>query len=749
MPFSIISLSAEGIRGINERFECHFNEGANLLYGPNGVGKSSLLQAIEWCLTGELPYLTGPDFRLEDAIVNLFHPEGKAIVSLTLSDGTREIVVTRSRRRGKSTTRGKSDLEVRTHEGRILREDSAQAFINGLMGLSPEDFPRTIYLHQEAIRALLSESSEERSRAIDELLGLGLLRDLVEVLEERKKIPREIRAMERQIEALERDRIQFTEHLKERMEKERETLISKGCRKSDLEIPEACINIGKLLEGVSKLAEDMRIPMKPRARPEPSLASLEEALSNLEKDLDGLSEARVKALIGAETMRLRLEGASKGLHEARERLKGFGPMSLESLDAKVRGLEAKIQDLRTKRLGLEALKRTVSGAIHDLERLEESIGMLQSRIDEIVEKWGDEGRHEGLLEELRLRLEDIRGKIGSFSSLDQIVSSAIKYLSEVKPRLCPVCIQPIDHRKVLEGLRRQESETAAKIAELRKEEASILDGIRSLETSLRELRDLRERLKDFEERARKMRSEAEGKIGRPLEEDFLVRLEGELEGIDAQIGAEEKSLREARELLEGFRTALRELETSQRHLQALMGSSSVDEALLMEAEDRIRNLQEVRAKLERSEELERLKESLGMMREIVAYLRDGEEVKAAERELPRIRERIRDLKARIDSLKQLERTLATISEAAASYGREASTSILRTVEGTLNEYYRSLLSHPYFSSLRITIEKEIPLQYSIKAFGAEESTYISTRFSNAQMNAVALALLLSNHSKPG
>ncbi|MEM2927130.1 MAG: SMC family ATPase, partial [Candidatus Bathyarchaeia archaeon] len=631
MPFSIISLSAEGIRGINKRFECCFDEGANLLYGPNGVGKSSLLQAIEWCLTGELPYLTGPDFRLEDAIVNLFHPEGKATVSLTLSDGTRKIVVTRSRRMGKSTTRGKSDLEVKI-EGRVLRDDDAQAFINRLMGFPPEDFPRTIYLHQEAIRALISESPEERSRAIDELLGLGLLRDLVEVLEERRKIPREVRALERQIEALERDRIQFTEHLKARLEKQKEALISKGYRKSDLEIPEACISIGNLLEAIAKLAEDMRIPLKPRARPEPSLASIEEALLNLEKDLDGLSEARVKASMEAETMSLRLEGATKRLHEAREKLKGFGSMSLESLDATVKRLEAKIQGLSTKLSGLEALKRTAFDAIHNLERLEENIAMLQSRIGEIVEKWGDEERHEELLEELRLKLEDIRRRIGSFSSLDQIISSAINYLSDAKPGLCPVCTQPIDHMKVLEGLRRQESETAARVAELRKEEESILDGIRSLEASFRELRDLRGRLEGFEEKARKIRFEVEGKIGGPLDKDLLLRLEREIEGLAAQIGTEEKSLREARELREGFRTALRQLEASQGQLQALIGSSSVGEALLIEAEDRIRNLQKVRARLERLEELERLKESFGKMREVVAYLRNGEEVKAAERE---------------------------------------------------------------------------------------------------------------------
>jgi exonuclease SbcC len=748
MPFSITRLSAEGIRGINKKFECLFDDGITLLYGPNGVGKSSLLQAIEWCLTGELPYLSGPDFRLEDAIVNLFHPDGKATVSLTLSDGTRDIIVTRSRKRGRSTTRGKSDLEVRMPEGRVLRDEDAQAFLNRLLGFPPEDFPRTVYLHQEAIRALLSESPEERSRAIDELLGLGPLRELMEVLEERRKIPREIKALERQIEALERDRIQLAQHLRERLEKRREALISKGYRESDLGIPEACISMGKLLEEVAKLAEDMRIPLTPRKRPEPSLASIEEALSGFQKDLEGLGEARVKASMEAERRRLRLEGASKRLLDAQGRLKSFGPVSLESLEAIAREQEAKIHALRARRSGLEALRRIASNAIHDLGRLEEGMRMLQSRINEIVERVGDEKRHAELMEELRMRLEGIRGTISSFSYLDQIISSAVKYLLDMKPERCPLCNQPIDHMKVLDGLRRQESETSGRLAELREEEAIILDRIRSLETSLRELKDLMRQREGLEEKARKIRFEAEGKIGESLDEDLLARMEAELEGLDAQIEMEEGGLRERREFLGGFKAALRELEAAMKDLQALLGSSSVDEALLMEAEAEIRSLKDVRARLERSEELERLKDSSDRLREVVVYLKEAEDVKAAERELPRIRQLISDLKARIDSLRQLEGSLANISEAASSYGREASATILRTAEEALNEYYRSFIGHPYFTRLSITIEREMPLQYSIKAVGAEESTYISTRFSNAQMNAVALALLLSNHSKP-
>lgn len=84
MTYSIREVSIEGVRGVNKRLSLPLHDAVNLFYGPNGVGKSSILQSIEWCLTGKISYLTGPDFMREDAIVNLFHPKKKAEVSVAI-----------------------------------------------------------------------------------------------------------------------------------------------------------------------------------------------------------------------------------------------------------------------------------------------------------------------------------------------------------------------------------------------------------------------------------------------------------------------------------------------------------------------------------------------------------------------------------------------------------------------------------------------------------------------------------------
>ena len=80
-------LSISGFRGVASSLELPLAQ-RTIVYGPNGSGKSSLLQAIAWTLYGKLPVFSGGAFTREDALVNDFLNEGKAEVSLTLSDNT-------------------------------------------------------------------------------------------------------------------------------------------------------------------------------------------------------------------------------------------------------------------------------------------------------------------------------------------------------------------------------------------------------------------------------------------------------------------------------------------------------------------------------------------------------------------------------------------------------------------------------------------------------------------------------------
>ena len=72
-----------------------------LLFGANGSGKSSILQAIEWSLTSNLPYLSGHDFVREDAIANLFRQKLSTVETI-VRDGDQSLARRRTRKMASS-----------------------------------------------------------------------------------------------------------------------------------------------------------------------------------------------------------------------------------------------------------------------------------------------------------------------------------------------------------------------------------------------------------------------------------------------------------------------------------------------------------------------------------------------------------------------------------------------------------------------------------------------------------------------
>jgi len=171
------NLCISGFRGIGQNLDLPLDH-RTIIYGPNGSGKSSVFQAIAWTIYGKLPRLTGGVFTREDALVNDFLDEGRAAITLTLSD---DITIGRTRDKQRSTTRGRNPLTI------SFEADNPQAAVEQLIGLGLEEFFAAIFLHQETIRDFITTTPEKRSATIDRMLGTYLLRTLVKVVD--PKVP--------------------------------------------------------------------------------------------------------------------------------------------------------------------------------------------------------------------------------------------------------------------------------------------------------------------------------------------------------------------------------------------------------------------------------------------------------------------------------------------------------------------------------------------------------------------------------
>jgi DNA repair exonuclease SbcCD ATPase subunit len=207
------NLSISGFRGIGAGLDLPLTQ-RTILYGPNGSGKTSLLQSVAWALYGKLPAFLGGVFSKEDALVNDFLEEEKAEVVVTLSDNK---TITRRRSKQDSTSKGNKPPILSFP----FQTQDPQEAVEELLGLSPEEFFTAVFLHQETIRDFLTTTPEKRNATIDRMIGTSLLRILIKQVD--PKVPnKSITACQEKIDLIDRTLSQATVISREMIEKKKE-----------------------------------------------------------------------------------------------------------------------------------------------------------------------------------------------------------------------------------------------------------------------------------------------------------------------------------------------------------------------------------------------------------------------------------------------------------------------------------------------------------------------------------------------
>jgi DNA repair exonuclease SbcCD ATPase subunit len=179
----LCSLKISGFRGFTTQCEFDLSADATIVVGPNGLGKTSLFDAILWGLSGTLPRV-GSD----EQVLSLYSENGQARVSLCLRNNDRDFLVTRS-------TDGQEQFVSLKADGTEFKGASATARL--LEALWPEAtaakdqgialasiLSRTNYLQQDRLRDFV-ESSDDQQRftVFCELVGTGRLTELQSTLE--------------------------------------------------------------------------------------------------------------------------------------------------------------------------------------------------------------------------------------------------------------------------------------------------------------------------------------------------------------------------------------------------------------------------------------------------------------------------------------------------------------------------------------------------------------------------------------
>jgi len=171
--YFLASVAIEGFRGINNdgdplvlKFK---HDAVNSVHAPNGVGKSSIFEALHFALYGTVPRLEDmrDAERGESYIVNKFHPAKQATVALVFKsdDGTPDVSIT----------------VVRTAAGkRVVKSPSGHADPEKFLADLCEDF---VLVDYRRFARLVDCSALDRGRDFASLIGMSRYSQLRQALD--------------------------------------------------------------------------------------------------------------------------------------------------------------------------------------------------------------------------------------------------------------------------------------------------------------------------------------------------------------------------------------------------------------------------------------------------------------------------------------------------------------------------------------------------------------------------------------
>ena len=167
-------IELEGFRGFNHRQRIELDASAVIVVGPNGTGKTSFFDGVQWLLLGSLERLERWRVRKNDEhIVNLYRGSDPARVEAELDiRGSR----VRLRRQGRYDS---GLLEWHGEGGSLHGEEAEIRLARALTSRPGQDVRRLLMssalLQQDVVREVLEDKPAERYQHLAGLLGLDEL----------------------------------------------------------------------------------------------------------------------------------------------------------------------------------------------------------------------------------------------------------------------------------------------------------------------------------------------------------------------------------------------------------------------------------------------------------------------------------------------------------------------------------------------------------------------------------------------
>ncbi len=529
-----------------------FVKGTNVIVGPMGSGKSSIMDAISFALYGTFPLQAARRVSLEETIMDRPMKQERATVKLEFGYGGKEYSIERMVKRN-----GLNEAYLR-EGGRIIsgpKPTDVNAKVEEILEVNYDLFSRAVYSEQNQIDYFLRLSPAQRKEKFDELLGLDRY----------ERVRQNAGTLSNRLKKMVEDRKAFLTEQKKKFDPAQLSDYAKRISEKEKELAEKKAGVeflmketGKCEATLRKLEEEERehktlneLYIKTRARFE----ALKEQLFRAKEKLKGKDTGKIRAEINA---------LEKKTAEAEAERKELG----KALEAE----EKKLTEVREQRAALrsvlEVTEKTLKGARgiggecpvcrrplakHDREKLEkeltEEIGKAAKAIEEM----------EGRAKKISAQAESTQKKI---DAAEREMAAAEREIDSLK--------------RALEGQAEIEEKWKGKV----RAEAELVNVSRRLAKSpfdAKALTGQRNALMELREKSAKLRAEARSaeELMKELEAGMkkAVEAQEQIAGLERQLAGNTAAL----EKIAVFTSALRATQAELRYTMIETINEAMDE----------------------------------------------------------------------------------------------------------------------------------------------------------------------------
>jgi len=436
---TITMMRVKGFRAFMDETNFNFDKPMILILGDNHQGKSSMLNAIEWCLFGSdcIGEKSGIRERKNWEIPNRnLSKKPDVYTQVILEDelGNSYTVIRRY------ISKTKDELEVTLKNDATLKGEDAQNTLCKVLSSSFRDFLTTVYQHQEVIRAILTQEPRERNDAIDRLLGLSDYRNILTGINN-SNLKRDLKDLDAKLDSLRQNIKGVRTTVNNVIEDKKQKAGSLNLKENELNENSALKKASKTKEELLKFASEVNLTM-----------------------------------------------ADIQLPDKWENLKQFR----ESVGREIKRFQAEMPDVKRQQVLYTELNNITEWSIK-YEQTKKTLDTTNKAYEDFVQKHGDDAVLTKSKTSIEKQIEEKNKELSQVNAKAAVVTKAIDYLklTEIKNNVCPVCSK--ETPDLLKHLEREWQE------KFEQHVGCVQKQIESLQLQLKEVSDTYKKLSKLKE----------------------------------------------------------------------------------------------------------------------------------------------------------------------------------------------------------------------------------------------------------